>query len=186
MSTVYVVTCKKCGYMCYSTKPVEICPRHRHENVPHCDGEVMCETPREEYRRRIREGKELAHEKLVREAGERLKVQKSRKERRRLNKMLRVYISGPIAGTSDYIKRFEEAEDDLKEQGYAVINPARICSSMPKDTTEDEYMELCTVLLGLCDKMYVLKNWEQSDGVREELKKARDWDIPTEFERKAG
>ena len=35
-----------------------------------------------------------------------------------------IYISGPITGTSDYMKRFEKAEKELTENGYSVINPA--------------------------------------------------------------
>ena len=37
-----------------------------------------------------------------------------------------IYISGPITGTSDYMKRFEKAEKELTENGYSVINPAKV------------------------------------------------------------
>ena len=37
-----------------------------------------------------------------------------------------IYISGPITGTSDYMERFEKAEKELIENGYSVINPAKV------------------------------------------------------------
>ena len=33
---------------------------------------------------------------------------------------MRVYISGPITGVSDYMEKFEAAEKELKEKGYLV------------------------------------------------------------------
>lgn len=38
----------------------------------------------------------------------------------------RVYISGAISGTNDYMKRFAKAQCDLIAQGYDVINPVAI------------------------------------------------------------
>ena len=45
-----------------------------------------------------------------------------------------IYISGPITGTSDYMKRFEKAEKELTENGYSVINPAKV-NAMPVSYT---------------------------------------------------
>ena len=46
-----------------------------------------------------------------------------------------VYISGAISGTTDYMERFEKAENKLKDEGYTVINPAKINSFLPTTTT---------------------------------------------------
>ena len=46
-----------------------------------------------------------------------------------------IYISGPITGTSDYMKRFEKAEKELTENGYSVINPAKVNAMLPEDAT---------------------------------------------------
>lgn len=37
---------------------------------------------------------------------------------------MRVYISGPITGTEDYMERFAKAEEKLTAAGHQVYNPA--------------------------------------------------------------
>lgn len=54
----------------------------------------------------------------------------------------RIYISGAITGTSDYIERFANAQSELREHGWSVINPAAVNSAMPNDTTYEEYMKM--------------------------------------------
>lgn len=54
---------------------------------------------------------------------------------------MRVYISGPITGTHDFMHRFAKAEAELKKQGFSVINPAAV---------------------------YMLKGWEKSCGANRE------------------
>ena len=49
----------------------------------------------------------------------------------------RIYISGPISGTKDYMERFSSAEKKLAEEGYAVLNPAKVNAQMPEGTTYD-------------------------------------------------
>ena len=46
-----------------------------------------------------------------------------------------IYISGPITGISDYMERFEKAEKELIENGYSVINPAKVNAMLPEDAT---------------------------------------------------
>ena len=53
-----------------------------------------------------------------------------------------IYISGPITGTSDYMKRFEKAEKELTENGYSVINPAKVNAMLPEDATWEEYIKV--------------------------------------------
>ena len=52
--------------------------------------------------------------------------------------MSKIYISGPITGTADYIQRFAKAEDELTKQGFSVINPSKVNAQMPDDTTYEE------------------------------------------------
>lgn len=80
----------------------------------------------------------------------------------------RVYISGPITGTDGYYKKFLNAEIHLRGQGYDIINPAEITSSMPKDLPWDAYMDMTLPLLKYCDAIYSLKGWQQSTGARME------------------
>ena len=82
--------------------------------------------------------------------------------------MKRVYISGAITGTTDYMERFAAAEEKLTAEGYSVINPAKLGCIMPEDADWIEYMEVCFCLLGFCDSIYMLKGWTDSRGANAE------------------
>lgn len=86
---------------------------------------------------------------------------------------MKVYISGPITGTNDYIERFEKAQEVLEKRGHTVINPALVNSNLPEDTTYDEYMKMSFCMLDMCDAIYLLKGYENSRGASKELKRAR-------------
>lgn len=81
---------------------------------------------------------------------------------------MKIYISGPITGTDDYMDRFANAEKRLKENGYEVINPALVNSNLPESTNYGEYMAVAMVLLKMCDCIYMLDGWKESNGAREE------------------
>lgn len=82
---------------------------------------------------------------------------------------MKVYISGPITGTNDYMKRFNNAQKYLESKGYSVVNPALVNSNLPKDTSYDEYMDMSFVMLRMCDAIYMLKGYEYSEGAKVEL-----------------
>ena len=81
---------------------------------------------------------------------------------------MRVYISGPITGTDDYIYRFAKAEEKLKKDGYSVINPAAVNSMLPHDTTYEEYMKMSLTMLDMCGAIYMMEGWEKSCGANRE------------------
>lgn len=83
------------------------------------------------------------------------------------NKKRRVYISGKIIGTTDFMERFAKAEDKLKAEGYSVLNPAHVNSYMPEDTTWEEYMKVSLTLLQMADTIYMLDGWEDSKDARQ-------------------
>ena len=95
---------------------------------------------------------------------------------------MRIYISGVISGTTDYLQRFSDAETYLAKQGYIVINPARVLNEMPKDTDHEEYMILGMAMLGMCDSIYMLRGWEKSCGANREYGYALAKDLKIIFE----
>lgn len=81
---------------------------------------------------------------------------------------MRIYISGPITGTDDYMERFARSEEKLKKRGYSVINPAAVNSMLPSDTTYDEYMKMSLAMLDMCGAIYMMEGWEKSCGANME------------------
>lgn len=95
---------------------------------------------------------------------------------------MRIYISGPITGTDDYQKRFAKAEEYLKQQGYEVVNPARVNGQMPELKWE-EYMNMSMTMLSLCDMIFMLRGWKESRGAKLEHDYAVDRSIDTIYQK---
>lgn len=97
---------------------------------------------------------------------------------------MRVYISGPITGTNDYLERFAAAEKELEEKGYEVYNPAKVNQNMPKTATWEDYMKVAIAMLSCCDTIYLLTGWGKSRGAIKEyhLAKAADMIILKQME----
>lgn len=85
---------------------------------------------------------------------------------------MKIYISGAITGTTDYLERFEKAEELIRESGYIPINPAKVCAGLPENSTHEEYMSVCYPLLRMADVVYMLNGWEESKGAMLEFKYA--------------
>ena len=84
-----------------------------------------------------------------------------------------IYISGPITGTSDYMERFEKVEKKLTENGYSVINPAKVNAMLPEDATWEEYIKVSLTLLSICTGVYMMPGWRESRGAVLEFMQAR-------------
>lgn len=85
---------------------------------------------------------------------------------------MRVYISGAITNTTDYLERFKVVEDILQAHGYETINPASLLDNLPPTTTHDEYMHISYALLDICDGIYMMDGWENSKGATYEYEYA--------------
>ena len=82
---------------------------------------------------------------------------------------MKVYISGAITGTNDYMERFAKAEEQLANDGFVVVNPARVNAQLPESTSYEEYMKMSFCMLEMCDAIYMLKGWRVSCGANREL-----------------
>ena len=81
---------------------------------------------------------------------------------------MKIYVSGAITGTDDYMERFAKAEKELTEQGYSVVNPAKVNAQLPEDTSYDEYMKMSFCMLDMCEAIFMLKGWSKSCGSNRE------------------
>lgn len=91
----------------------------------------------------------------------------------------KVYISGPITGTKDYLEKFEDIETALAlvHQGVEIINPAKVNANLPKSTTWEEYMRMSLCMLSMCDGIYMMEGWQQSRGATLEYAYAKGMGI---------
>ncbi len=80
----------------------------------------------------------------------------------------KVYLSGKITGDENFIEKFKEAEEKLKEKGHKVMNPA----ILPPGFEYEEYMKICFVMIDQCDILAFLPDWEDSPGAKREIEYA--------------
>ena len=73
------------------------------------------------------------------------------------------------------MERFAAVEQRLTDQGHSVINPAKVNSQMPQDTTYEQYMAMCDVMLRMADAIYMMRGWRWSKGASLECVWARQW-----------
>lgn len=89
------------------------------------------------------------------------------------------FISGAISGRMDsYKSYFDEAVDHFREIYIDSYNPSEIDIRTPWEIAMEETLSQ----LRKCDFVYVLKNWENSKGVKIEIERAKELDIPIFYE----
>lgn len=106
----------------------------------------------------------------------------TREPQKSWREQMKIYISGPITGTSDYMERFARAERKLSSLGYTVINPVRVNAQLPKNTTHEEYMKMSIVMLDMCDAIFMMEGWKESKGCGIEFEYAYEHRITITFE----
>ena len=81
------------------------------------------------------------------------------------------FISGAITGVENYKENFIAAEDQVKELGYIPVNPARMTESLVANNVEftnDQWLEITSAVLKQCDAIYMLSDWHDSKGAKQE------------------
>lgn len=74
----------------------------------------------------------------------------------------RVYLSGPITGTEDYLERFKRCKKYLDDDNNEVVSP--IENGLDENAPYHEHMRRDVYLLTTCDAIYMMKGWESSHG----------------------
>lgn len=95
---------------------------------------------------------------------------------------MKVYISGKITGDDNYKEKFRKAEEMLKTRGDDVINPAGKDGLQGDNHTWEDYMRHDIGLLVQCDSIYLLPDWEESQGALLEFYVAAKLGLFIEFE----
>jgi hypothetical protein len=75
---------------------------------------------------------------------------------------MKIYIAGRITGYPEYKKRFDEAVSKLEAKGHVCMSPA----ILPGGFTQADYMRICLAMIDVCECIYFLDNWLDSEGAR--------------------
>lgn len=79
-----------------------------------------------------------------------------------------VYIAGKISGVKDYKQEFQKAEERLTAMGHTVLNP----TILPEGLNDWSYLPICMAMIEQADMVYLLDNWQDSEGATIERKYA--------------
>ena len=85
----------------------------------------------------------------------------------------RIYIAGKITGLirEEFLENFSRAEVEIRASGNIPINPSRL---YVYGLSYEDYIKIDRILLRSCDEIYMLRNWKDSPGARDELKWAQN------------
>lgn len=66
------------------------------------------------------------------------------------------------------MEQFDRAEKKLINEGFTVINPAKVNGQLPTETDYEDYMKLSMCMLSMCQAIYMIPGWEKSCGANRE------------------
>ncbi len=98
---------------------------------------------------------------------------------------MRIYRSGPVTGLEDSTGwRFKEAEMELENKFSKEDAPLNIIDPFwanywtfkrfEEIPTHSDYMTTSMAMLSLCDTIYMMRGWEQSEGCQKEYRYAAE------------
>lgn len=88
---------------------------------------------------------------------------------------MKIYIAGKITGLDRryVLLKFEAAAAKLKAQGHEPFIPCVLPAY--DDVPNEDYLHVCHAIIDICDAVYMLKDWQDSLGARDEIQYANDW-----------
>lgn len=88
----------------------------------------------------------------------------------------KVYVAGKVTGEDSYKCRskFGYHASRLRAQGHKVINPFALFEDMRGDFDKEDEMTICFAAIAVCDAVYMLADWHESEGAKAEHKFALD------------
>lgn len=77
---------------------------------------------------------------------------------------MKIYIAGKISGLNreDVIKKFEAAQKSLVAKGHQVFIPSVLPAY--EEVSHQDYLHICYAIIDVCDAVYLLSDWEKSEG----------------------
>lgn len=97
----------------------------------------------------------------------------------------KIFISGPMTGYPSWnYPKFDMIEEMLRSWGYDSVNPANIGKKFGPEKVDSDpelYKKMEAEIQAAertCDVIFLLRGWEESKGVRLELKTALELNLP--------
>ena len=89
---------------------------------------------------------------------------------------MKVYVAGKVTGEDRDKCRYKFGYNatKLREQGHKVINPFAMFEDMRKGFDKEDEMTICFAAITICDAVYMLADWHESEGAKMEHKYALD------------
>lgn len=85
---------------------------------------------------------------------------------------MKIYIAGKITGLErkEAEEKFLQAKKQLEEKKHCVFIPTVL--PVYEEVAHSDYLHICHSMIDICDAIYMLDNWQTSDGARNELEYA--------------
>ena len=81
---------------------------------------------------------------------------------------MRIYIVHSSSNTEQYIERIKATEEKLIEYGHHIVNP--LPEGVEGEFANDDFFKLYASKINICDVLYVMLGWENSDISQYEIK----------------